>query len=59
MSVLDKFEQYVKIAPWLQFVGLALATGGLLALRHWFGVPLAYVGIFVSFAGFVYHQIYP
>lgn len=59
MSLLDKFEQYVKIAPWLQFVGYALAVGGLLGVRHWFGVPLAYVGLFVSFAGFLYKKIYP
>jgi hypothetical protein len=52
-------EKYVKLAPWLQFVGYMLALGGLLALRHWFGVPLAYVGIGVSFAGFVYDKIYP
>jgi hypothetical protein len=52
-------EKYVKLAPWLQFVGLALATGGLLGVHHWFGVPLGYVGIFVSFAGFVYDKIYP
>jgi len=52
-------EQYVKIAPWLQFVGLMLAFGGLVALRHWFGVPLAYVGLGVSAVGFVYDKIYP
>jgi hypothetical protein len=52
-------SRYVKLAPFLQFVGLMLALGGLLALRHWFGVPLAYVGIGVSFAGFVYDMIYP
>lgn len=52
-------ENYVKLAPWLQFVGLMLAVGGLLALRHWFGVPLAYVGVGVSFAGFIYDKIYP
>lgn len=52
-------EKYVKLAPWLQFVGLMLALGGLIAVRHWFGVPVAYFGIGVSFAGFVYHRIYP
>jgi hypothetical protein len=49
----------VKLAPFLQFVGLMLALGGLLALSHWIGKPLAYVGIGVSFAGFVYDRIYP
>jgi hypothetical protein len=52
-------SNYVKLAPWLQFVGLMLALGGLLALSHWIGKPLAYVGIGVSFAGFVYDKIYP
>jgi hypothetical protein len=52
-------DNYIKIAPWLQFVGLALAVGGLLAHAHWVGVPMAYVGIFVSFAGFIYDKIYP
>jgi hypothetical protein len=51
-------EQYVKIAPWLQFVGLMLAVGGLLSLKHWVGLPVAYVGIGVSFAGFLYDKIY-
>jgi hypothetical protein len=59
MLSLTTLEQYVKIAPWLQFVGYALATGGLLARAHFFGVPLCYVGIFVSFAGFLYKKIYP
>jgi hypothetical protein len=52
-------EQYIKVAPWLQFVGYALAVGGLLSLNHWIGKPLAYVGLFVSFAGFLYKKIYP
>lgn len=51
-------SNYVKIAPWLQFVGLMIAIGGLLALSHWVGKPLAYLGVGVSFAGFVYGKIY-
>jgi hypothetical protein len=51
-------SKYVKLAPWLQFVGYAIAVGGLLALSHWIGKPLAYVGLFVSFAGFLYHKLY-
>lgn len=58
-AFLVKIEKYIKIGPWLQFVGLMLAIGGLLALAHWYGKPLAYVGIGVSFAGFVYDKIYP
>jgi hypothetical protein len=52
-------EKYVKLAPFLQFVGYMLVVGGLLALRHKFGVPLAYFGLGASFAGFVYDKIYP
>ena len=51
-------EKYVKLAPFLQFLGLAIAVGGLLAHHHWYGVLFCYVGLFVSFAGFVYEKIY-
>lgn len=51
-------SNYVKIAPWLQFVGLMIVFGGLLALSHWVGKPLAYFGAGVSLAGFVYEKIY-
>ncbi len=54
-----KLEEHVHLAPWLQFVGLMIVVGGLLSLRHWVGVPLAYLGVGVSFAGFIYKQIYP
>lgn len=53
------FENYVKIGPWLQFVGLMLVFGGLVAHSHWVGIPVAYVGAAVSLAGFVYNEIYP
>jgi hypothetical protein len=59
MSFLDTVDKYVKLPAWLQFVGYALAVGGLLSLNHVIGKPLAYVGIFVSFAGFIYDTIYP
>ena len=59
MSFLTNIDQYVKLPAWLQFVGYALAVGGLLSLNHFIGKPLAYVGLFVSFAGFVYDKIYP
>lgn len=52
-------DNYVKLAPWLQFVGLVLVFGGLIAVHHWFGVPIAYLGAGVSFAGFIYDKIYP
>lgn len=52
-------SKYVKLAPFLQFVGYMLALGGLVGSHHWFGVPLAYIGCGVSFAGFIYDKIYP
>lgn len=52
-------SNYVKLPAFLQFVGLMLAIGGLLALNHAIGKPLAYVGIGISFAGFIYNRIYP
>lgn len=52
-------DKLVKLPPFIQFVGLMLVLGGLIAVRHWFGVPLAYVGAGVSFAGFIYDKIYP
>ncbi len=68
MSFLDKIEQNVKIKPFLQFVGYMLAYGGLIfactQTCHWthpleaaFGV--AYVGVSVSMAGWLYDVIYP
>jgi hypothetical protein len=55
MSLLSAFEQNVKLAPWLQFVGYMLAFGGLVT-RH---PILAYVGLGVSMAGWLYKKIYP
>jgi hypothetical protein len=68
MSFLDKFEQAVKIGPWLQFVGYQLIVGGMLfaalelahaslAVKLAFG--LAYIGLGVSQAGYLYDKIYP
>ena len=51
-------EKCVKLAPWLQLLGLMLVVGGLLALSHWFGKPLAYVGVCVSFVGVVCARSY-
>lgn len=52
-------SKYVKLAPWLQFVGYLVALGGLIGAHHWFGVPLAYFGVSVSMAGWLYKKIYP
>jgi hypothetical protein len=54
-NILDAVDKYIKIAPWLQFVGYMLAFGGLI-LKH----PLvSYVGLGVSMAGWLYKKIYP
>jgi hypothetical protein len=55
MNFLDKIDQYIKIKPWLQFVGYMLAFGGLVT-KH----PLiTYIGLGVSMAGWLYDEIYP
>jgi len=53
-------EQYVKIAPWLQFVGLMLAFGGLIFVVDYphLAKLVAFTGLGVSTAGFVYEKIY-
>lgn len=68
-SILASVDKYIKIKPWLQFVGYMLAFGGLigaalevahpisLSVEVAFGV--AFVGLGVSMAGFDYKQIYP
>jgi hypothetical protein len=54
-TLLSSFEQNVKIKPWLQFVGYMVAFGGLVS-KH----PLiAYVGLGISMAGWLYTKIYP
>lgn len=64
MSLLDKFEEYVKIAPWLQAVGLAIAILAFAALKPvgFFGhveKAVGLVGCFVSLFGFIYKKVYP
>ena len=64
-SILDKVDQYIKIKPWLQFVGYILAFGGLIGvssanshMAHLVAVGVAYVGLGVSMAGWLYNAIY-
>ena len=52
-------DNYIKIKPWLQFVGLMLAFGGLVFIDHSYAKLVAYVGLGVSSAGFAYDLIYP
>ncbi len=61
MSILDKIDQYIKIKPWLQFVGLMIALGGLVFITDYPHAAklIAYVGLGVSSAGFAYDLIYP
>jgi hypothetical protein len=54
-SILNTIDRYIKIAPWLQFVGYMLAFGGLVT-KH---PTLTYVGLGVSMAGWLYNKIYP
>ena len=52
-------DNYIKIKPWLQFVGLMLAFGGLVFIDHSYAKLVVYVGLGVSSAGFAYDLIYP
>ena len=59
MSILDTIDKYIKIKPWLQFVGYMLAFGGLILIDHPHAKLVAFVGLGVSMAGFLYDVIYP
>jgi hypothetical protein len=58
-TVLGSLDKYIKIRPWLQFVGYMLAFGGLVFIGLPFAKIVAYVGLGVSMAGFLYDMIYP
>lgn len=60
-SILSNIDKYIKIKPWLQFVGYMLAFGGTIgaALKHQSGFYVAFVGLGVSMAGWLYNKIYP
>lgn len=60
-TIFNSIDQYVKLQPWLQFVGYMLAFGGTIAaaLKHNIGFYVAFVGLGVSMAGWVYKKIYP
>lgn len=57
--IFNNIDNYIKEGPWLQFVGYMLTFGGLLGHSHWFGVPLAYLGLGIGMAGYLYKKIYP
>ena len=60
-SVLANIDKYVKLPAWLTFVGYMLVAGGLIGQRYHaeFGTAVAYVGLGVSMAGWLYDRIYP
>jgi len=52
------------LKQFLQFVGYMLIIGGYtfrdsVVFHHKFGIPVAFVGLGVSMAGFLYDVIYP
>ncbi len=58
-TILSSVDKYIKIKPWLQFVGYMLAFGGLIFIEHPIAKVVAYVGLGVSMAGYLYNKIYP
>lgn len=58
-TILSSVDKYIKIKSWLQFVGYMLAFGGLVFIEHPLAKVVAYVGLGVSMAGFLYDMIYP
>jgi hypothetical protein len=66
-NAINQFEsEYLKVKPWLQFVGYMLNVGGLIGLAnahshvvHTFALGVAFVGFGVSMAGYLYNKIYP
>lgn len=66
MSLLDAFEKNVKEAPWLQFVGYMLTIGGVIGIAldacrpvHKVPFAVAFLGLGISMAGYLYKKIYP
>jgi len=60
-KITDAIDQFVKIKPWLQFVGLMIVFGGLVFLTDYAHAAklAAYVGASLSATGFAYDLIYP
>lgn len=64
-SILNSIDQYIKIGPWLQFVGYMLIVIGLVFTgatqgKHLvIGLGTAAVGTGISMAGWLYKKIYP
>ena len=64
-SILSNIDKYIKIKPWLQFVGYMLNAVGLVLTGATSGkhmvltLGLAVLGLGVSMAGYDYKKIYP
>jgi hypothetical protein len=58
-TILNSVDKYIKIKPWLQFVGYMLAFGGLVFIEHPIAKVVAFLGLGVSMAGYLYEKIYP
>ena len=60
-TIFASIDKFIKIGPWLQFVGLMLAFGGLVFIGDYPDPAklTAYIGLGVSAAGFSYNLIYP
>lgn len=66
-SLFNNLDKYIIEDQWLQFVGYMFIAGGLIGIglntAHTFldTLPLgiAFVGLGVSMAGWLYHKIYP
>jgi hypothetical protein len=64
-TIFNSVDKYVKLKPWLQFVGYMLMAGGYVAhsshhaLFHAYAADIAFLGFGISMAGFCYELIYP
>lgn len=62
-SILNTIDQYIKIKPWLQFVGYMILIGGLITIAAKCGMSvglvIGFLGLGISMAGFNYRDIYP
>lgn len=58
-SIFNNLDKYIIEDQWLTFVGYILAFGGLIGHTHAYGIAVAYVGLGVSMAGWLYKKLYP
>ena len=58
-SLLGSIDKYVKLKPWLQFVGYMLIAGALIFISRPHALLVAYLGLGISMAGYLYDKLYP